>query len=119
MANSAFTQSSVLPWSEETGTTAALISNAGVIANNASLVTLTLPATATIGDVINIQGKGAGLWRVAQNAGQTVHFGSVDSMTGAGGSITATNRYDSISLVCITTDTDFAVLSSIGTMTVV
>src|SRR5215472_12534918 len=39
------------------------------MADNAGLVTLTLPATAAQGSIIRIVGNGAGGWTVAQNAG--------------------------------------------------
>lgn len=98
-------------WTEVTGTSQNMAVNNGYIANNVALVTLTLPATASVGDTIILQGKGTGLYRIAQNAGQTIHFGSSDTSTGAGGSLTATNRYDSIELICIVANTDFAVLT--------
>lgn len=99
-------------WNEETGTSATMVVNNGYIANNAGLVTLTLPDTAAIGSRLKIQGKGAGGWRIAQNAGETIHFGSVDTTTGVGGYLEFTNRYDSIELVCITANTDWAVLTA-------
>lgn len=107
-------------WNEVTGTSDNLVSANGYIANNASLVTLTLPATASIGDTFIIQGKGAGLFRIAQNASQTIHFGGSDTTTGAGGYIEATAQYDSVEIVCITANTDFAVLTGVqGIFTVV
>jgi hypothetical protein len=99
-------------WTEQTGTTQAMAVNDGYILNNAGLVTATLPATAAQGTIMRIGGKGTGGWLMAQNTGQTVHFGAVDTTTGAGGSIASTNRYDSIELLCITANTDFLVLSS-------
>ena len=107
-------------WTEVTGTTQAMAVNNGYIANNAALVTLTLPATAAVGDTFIIQGKGAGLFRIAQNASQTINFGSSPTTTGVGGSITATNRYDSLEIICITANNDFAVLTGAqGILTVV
>ena len=53
--------------------------SSGYILNNASLVTATLPSTAAIGERIILQGKGAGLYKIAQNAGQTIHFGNQDT----------------------------------------
>lgn len=108
-----------ISWSEVTGTTVGLAVDNGYILNNAGLVTATLPATAAIGDVIIIVGKGAGMWLIAQNAGQTMHFVSSDTTTGAGGSLAATVRYDCIEIVCTTADTDFVVRSSTGNITVV
>jgi len=108
-----------LTWSEQTGTTQAMAVGHGYILNNAGTVTATLPATAALGDLMAIVGKGSGGWLVAQNSGQTIHFGSVNTTTGAGGSLASTNRYDSFEIVCITANTDFVVRSSIGNLTVV
>lgn len=99
-------------WTEVTGTSQAMAVNNGYIANNAGLVTLTLPATAAVGDTVTVQGKGAGLFRIAQNAGQTIHFGASDTTTGAGGYLEATQRYDSVELLCITANTDWAVYTA-------
>ncbi len=106
-------------WTETTGTTQALAVNNGYILNNAGLVTATLPAVAAIGDVIEIRGKGAGGWLIAQNAGQTIHFISSDTTTGAGGSVASTVRYDALTLTCITANTDFSVSGPAGNFTIV
>jgi len=106
-------------WSEQTGGAQAMLPDNGYILNNAGLVTATLPATAAIGTIMRIVGKGAGGWAVAQRAGQTIHFGNTDTTPGAGGSLASTNRYDCVSMVCITADTDFVILSSIGNITIV
>lgn len=105
-------------WNEETGTSAAMDVNNGYIANNGGLVTLTLPATAALGDIIEVCGKGAGGWSIAQNSGQTIHFGASSTTTGATGSLSSTLQYDAVRMVCITADTDFVVLSSVGNLTV-
>ena len=106
-------------WSEVTGTTQAAVVNNGYITNNAALVTVTLPASATVGQVIEINGKGAGLWKLAQNSDQTIHFGSIDTTTGTEGYLAATVRYDCVSVRCITDNTDWVVYSSSGTLTIV
>jgi len=107
-----------LTWNEETGTSANMAVNNGYIANNAALVTLTLPSTAAVGEIVRVTGKGAGLYSIAQNAGQTIHFGTSSTTTGAGGSLTATNQYDSIEMVCITADTEWVVISATGNIDV-
>jgi len=106
-------------WNETTvtGPTSMAVNN-GYIANNAATVGFTLPATASVGDIIRVTGKGAGGWSIAQNAGQTVHFGSSDTTTGVGGSLASTDAQDTVELLCITANTDFNVLSSIGNVTV-
>lgn len=102
------------PITEVTGTSQALAVNNAYIANNAGLVTFTLPATAALGSKFEIIGKGAGLFRIAQNAGQQIHFGNVSSTVGAGGYVEATHRYDVIELACITADTEFSVRDAVG-----
>lgn len=109
---------SFLPWTEVTGTSQALVVNNGYIANNAALVTLTLPTTASIGDIIHVTGKGAGGWRIAQNAGQTVYFGSSSTTTGSGGSLDSTLSRDTVMLVCVTANNDWNIIGSIGNITV-
>lgn len=112
--------SSSWSWVEETGTSAALVAKQAVIANNAALVTLTLPATAAVGDEFWVVGKGAGLFRIAQNASQLIHLGSSDSTTGTGGYVEATNRRDAVRLVCTVANTEFtASVAPQGNITVV
>lgn len=108
-----------MSWNEVLTPTQAMVVNNGYIANNAGVVTLTLPAVAAFGDVVQVGGKGAGGWSIAQNAGQTIHFGSLDTTTGAGGSLSSILRYDAVELICITANTDWLVLSGLGNLTVV
>lgn len=105
-------------WNEITVVAANMSVNNGYIANNAGLVTLTMPATAAIGDCVQVVGKGTGGWRIAQNAGQTIHFANNDTTAGAGGRLDSTGQYDTVELVCITANTDWAVIDSVGAITV-
>jgi hypothetical protein len=114
-----FQTPSFFTWNEVTGTSATLVAQTGYVANNAGLVTLTLPVVASIGDQIQIVGKGAGLFKIAQNASQKIHFIDTDTTTGTGGSLTAIEQYASIELVCITANNDWAVLDSAGNFTIV
>ena len=106
-------------WTDVTGTSQAMAVNNGYTANNAGLVTLTLPSTAAYGTIMEVCGKGAGGWTIAQNSGQTIHFGNVNTTTGTGGSLSSTNRYDVVKLLCTIANTDFTVLSSVGNITYV
>jgi len=99
-------------WNDVTSTSLGMAVNNNYLANHATLlVTLTLPAIAAFGSMITIQGYGPGLFTIAQNAGQTIHFGDKDTTTGAGGSITALNRYNSITLLCSVANTDWTVVN--------
>jgi len=100
-----------LNYVEETTTSRALAVGEGVIVDNVALCTLTLPATAALGDLIAIVGKGAGGWKIAQNAGQTIYSGPNATTTGAGGAVDSTLASDCVFLVCITANTDFRVVN--------
>ena len=105
-------------WSVVAGTSQAMSVDNGYITNNAGLVTCTLPAVAVVGDVVRVTGKGAGGWLIAQNAGQTIYFGDLTTTTGVTGSLASTLVRDTVELVCVTTNNDWNVLSSIGNITV-
>lgn len=106
-------------WTEVTGTTQTAAVMSGYIANNGALVTITLPATAIVGDRVAVAGKGAGMWRLSQNASQVIHFGMTDTTTGTGGYLAATHKYDCVELLCVTANTDWVVRSSMGSITIV
>lgn len=109
-----------LAWTEVTGTSAGMSVNSGYIANNVALVTLTLPVTAAVGDIVAVVGKGAGGWKIAQNAGQQIYMLYDYTTPGTGGYILSElTAYDCVELVCITADTDFVVRSSMGNITIV
>jgi hypothetical protein len=108
-----------LTWSEITGTSQTMSVNTGYIANNAGLVTLTLPSTSAVGDVVRVTGKGAGGWRIAQPASVVIHFGNTDTTTGTGGYLQFTHRRDSVELVCVVANTEWNVVSSMGNIDLV
>ena len=103
-------------WTDVSGTTQAAVANTGYIISNASQTTVTIPATVVEGAVFGVQGKGAAGWILQMNTGQTLHFGS--AATSSAGSLTSTNQWDSVQIVCVTSNTTFAVLSAVGNLTV-
>ena len=105
-----------LSWNDVSGTTQAAAVNQGYIISNAGQTTVTLPATAAEGTVFAVQGKGAGGWILAATTGQVIHFGS--SATSTAGSLTSTNQWDSVAIVCVTANTTFAVTTNQGNLTV-
>jgi hypothetical protein len=107
-----------IAWTEVTGTSQAAAVNNAYITNNAGLVTVTIPTTAAVGSVIRIVGKGAGGWRIAQNASENINFGNLTTTTGTGGRLDSSNRYDCVELVCTVADTTWTVISSQGNVTV-
>lgn len=88
-------------WTEVTGTSQAMVSDAGYVANNGGLVTFTLPAAAAFGTALSVIGKGAGGWKITTGGGQSIQVGSIT----AGTSVASTNQFDSIDLICTTANT--------------
>ncbi len=90
-----------MPWTDVTGATQALSVQNGYVTDRGAGVTYTLPATATFGDVIKIDGK-LGITTIAQNANQAIRVSSSLSTTGVGGSVVGTNVGDCMTLRCTT-----------------
>lgn len=106
-----------IAWQTITTDTQLAVNN-GYFVNGADTITLTLPVTAAVGDVIEIRvlGTAVNSWIIAQNAGQQVvgndSGGNTPTVTTVGvtGNVSAFegNQYFSaISLVCAVTDTIF------------
>lgn len=108
-----------LSWVDVTTTSATMVVNTGYVTNNGSLVTVTLPATAAFGSVIQVVGKGTGGWKIAQTGSQVIKFGNQATTAGAGGSISSGQFRDAIAFVCTATNDEFTVFNSVGNMTVV
>jgi len=108
-----------LTWSTVT-VDASFTVNSGVVANKAGLLTMTLPATSAVGDMVAITGINTALgWKIAQNAGNTIFFGTSTTTAGTGGSLSSLATHDTVTLVCVTASANWSVLSSIGNITVV
>lgn len=107
-------------WVDQTTGSVTMAVNTGYTSDDgASLVTFTLPTTSAIGDFVEINGKGSGLYTIAQATGQQIHFGNIASTSGAGGTVSSTLQYDCIRLRCITANTIWVVVSSVGNFTIV
>jgi hypothetical protein len=70
-----------LVWQIVTNLTVAAQPDAGYLAAGATQVSLTLPASPTVGDVIRVSGAGAGGWKIAQNASQSVFVGTTATLS--------------------------------------
>lgn len=92
-------------WTVVSGTSAVGLTDNGYITNNVSLVTISLPAVAAVGDAFAIIGQGAGGWKISQSSGQQIHQGHSATTSGASGSLSSTNQYDSINLICTVANT--------------
>jgi hypothetical protein len=106
----AATGAAAFSWVVVTGTTQDMLSNTGYIANNSGLVTLNLPATSSVGDEIDVIGKGTGGWLIQCGVGQTIVLG--EDTTSSGGSLASTNAKDALYIVCTVANTEWQVGSA-------
>lgn len=105
-------------WLEITGTSQSMSVDTGYIPNNVAEVALSLPVTAPVGSIMRVSGKGSGGWKIVQNSGQTIYFGIAITTPGVTGFLASTESHDGIDLLCITANTEFNVINSIGNITV-
>ena len=99
-------------WNAVAGTTQAASVANGYVCTNAALTTVTLPGTCAVGDLVSIQGAGVGGWVAQANTGQTVVQFNSGSTTTTAGTVTASGQYDAINLICVGTNTTWAINSS-------
>lgn len=96
--------------------------NTGTVANKAGTLVMTLPATAAVGDIIEITGINTATgWQIAQNANQQIFMGTGSTTVGVAGTITSTAIRDSLKMVCVVAgaSTVYNVLSAVGNLTIV
>lgn len=118
-AGSVLNASVSLGYTTVSGTSQAAAVNTGYYTNNAALCTVTLPATASVGDVIEVSGQGAGGWKLAQNASQLIHGanGAVTT-TGTGGYLASTNQWDFVRIRCVVTNTTWVIQGISNNLTI-
>lgn len=89
-------------WVNVTSPTQAMTAEHGYFANNAGLVTLTLPTPGgtQAGNSVRVMNIGAGGFKIAQGAGQQIIIGINSTTIGAAGYITTTTTTDAVELVC-------------------
>jgi hypothetical protein len=82
------------------------------IANRATLVSLALPVTSAVGDLISVVGQGAGGWSITQGTGQEIFISPSHTTNGVSGSLSSSNQYDSLNLICIVANTIWTTFGS-------
>ena len=94
--------------------------NCGYISNQPGTINFYLPTQCNIGDMIYIATQGQSSiaeWTINQNAGQQIFSGASASTPGVSGGLYNNNQWDSVILVCVTANTQFAVLGGTGAST--
>jgi len=106
-------------WSREAGAAVPAVVNHGYINTNVGLTTFTLPLASAVGDMIEIVGESAAGWTIAQNAGQNIQNAIGSTTIGVGGSLSSTNRYDTIRIVCRVVNTTWHTTAGTGVPNIV
>lgn len=107
-----------LSW-QTISTSQTLAVNNGYICVSGGALSLALPSTSSVGDVIEITLDGSTSFAVTQGAGQQIRFGAAQTTLGASGSLTTNAQGDALRLVCSVADTKWNIVSAMGNFTVV
>lgn len=106
-------------WIDATSSPISMIPNMSYVTDNGtSIINYTLPSTAAFGTILQISGKSVGGWSLAQNAGQSILFINQSTTTGVTGSLASSSKGDFIRLLCITANTTWNVVGSMGNITI-
>jgi uncharacterized protein YraI len=105
-------------WVDQTTTPVTMTANTGYTSDDGvTPVVFTLPLTSAIGDFVEINGKGSGGYTISQAAGQQIHYGNQTTTLGATGTLSSSNQFDCVRLRCLTANTIWTVVSSVGNLT--
>jgi hypothetical protein len=108
-----------LPTWNKIATSQPLVANMGYICTGGGVLSLSLPATSNVGDIIEVTLDGSAGWIITQGAGQSIRIGNDATTAGVGGSLTSTQQGDSFRAVCSVTNLRWNFLSSMGNPIVV
>lgn len=104
----------VFPWTVVAANTGMAVNN-GYITNSAGSITVTLPAVAAVGSIVEVTGIGTGQWVIGQNAGQAIFFGNnVSTTVGVTGSLASQATRDHVRLLCVIANTTWNLVQMTG-----
>lgn len=102
------------------GATQAMTSNHSYVANDSAQTTFTLPATSSVGDILQVVGSAlnTGGWIIAQGSGQIIYGPAGHSTSGATGTATsAAAAAQSVTISCVVANTTWVITANSGTIT--
>jgi hypothetical protein len=100
-------------WIPTNGTAVQAVIDTGYLLTNSQLVTVTLPVAPNAGDIVRISGAGAGGWKVAQNANQSVQ-GNFSSFSNAYWKLTAASAPQNWDSIAMSADASKLIASTLG-----
>lgn len=113
---------SLFNWTVVNANTPMVVNN-GYLVNGGASIDLTLPLTASVGDIIRVATLGTNGVSILQNAGQSINLVDLDTTVGVGGrlDLLVTNAVlqGSLELLCTVADTNFKVISGNGNWDVI
>jgi hypothetical protein len=100
-------------WIPTNGTAVQAVIDTGYLLTNSQLVTVTLPAAPNAGDIVRISGAGAGGWKIAQNANQSV-MGNFSSFANAYWKLTSVSASQNWDSIAMSADASKLIASTLG-----
>lgn len=107
------TDTGITAWNKISASQTLAVNN-GYFCTGGATLSLLLPATSNVGDTIDVCLVGSTGWTITQGAGQQIKMGNLSSTVGVGGSLSSTQQGDTITMVCLTTNLTWVVISSMG-----
>ncbi len=91
----------------------------GYICTAGGTLSLLLPPTSSVGNIIEITLDGSTGFTITQGAGQQIRIGNLSTTSGVTGTLSSTQQGDSLKMVCSVANLKWNVLSEMGNLTVV
>lgn len=99
---------------ENIGASQQLVPNHGYFCSFGGALSLLLPSSAAVGDIIEVVLIGSTSWTITQAANQRIRLANTQTTLGAGGSIGSLQQGDHLRLVCQTADLIWVVCGNTG-----
>lgn len=106
-----------LSWSVVTTATTSIAASEGIFCNRGAGVTVTLPASAAVGDTFQVYAMNAGGFTINYGAGQSIRIGTSVSTT-TSGTLSSVNIGDHVEIICNVANTGFVANIKQGNLTV-
>lgn len=100
-ADGQMTATAVFPvWQVITSSQVAARSQGYIINHASGPITLTLPASPSVGDSFSVVDIGGGTFVIAQLLGQDIQLGELNTTVGPAGNLTSKKKGDSLEVIC-------------------
>lgn len=101
------------------GASQAMVSQTSYIANDSAQTTFTLPATSSVGDIINVVGSAlnTGGWKITYGSGQIIWGPGGSSTVTTGNAATGAAAAQTATLMCVVANTTWVIIANSGTIT--